>query len=263
VHVHVWCGVVGCGRYCSSHAERHFEDSGHPFSLELATQRIWDYGTGSYIHRDDLLNCPFLQRLLGAVNRAAYQGAAFCSQGGEFGGISAKKSLMIGEEYEVLLQSALEDQAQYFEGEIAHLQAELATDALNKGTLTPAESLEIETLEREIARVRTDVDSASRNLVEEKGKEAGHRAKANTLLREQGVMKKLFEKVCHETQSEQNVGKERIEELEQQVSDLTSNLRMRQQFAANQELNEAQIYGTAELQKDERPRKGFRKSRKR
>ena len=77
--------------------------------------------------------------------------------------------------------------------------------------MTPAESLEIETLTREIARVRMDVDSSSRNLVEEKGKEVGHRAKANTLLREQGVMKKLFEKVCHETQSEQNVGKERIE----------------------------------------------------
>lgn len=37
-----------------------------------------------------------------------------------------KKATMIGEEYEVLLQSALEDQAQYYEGEIAWLRATLS-----------------------------------------------------------------------------------------------------------------------------------------
>ena len=37
-----------------------------------------------------------------------------------------KKATMIGEEYEVLLQSALEEQAQYYEGEIAWLRATLS-----------------------------------------------------------------------------------------------------------------------------------------
>jgi BRCA1-associated protein len=39
---------------------------------------------------------------------------------------SPKKATMIGEEYEVLLQSALEEQAQYYEGEIAWLRATLS-----------------------------------------------------------------------------------------------------------------------------------------
>ena len=52
------CGFCGCGRYSNKHAEAHFLDTGHNYSLELATLRIWDYANGEFAHRGDLLDCP-------------------------------------------------------------------------------------------------------------------------------------------------------------------------------------------------------------
>eukprot|EP00957_Ditylum_brightwellii_P197169 15022392-Ditylum_brightwellii.AAC.1 len=58
------CCVIGCGRYSHGHAEAHYRESGHPFSLELVTRRIWDYDTGEFVHRNDLLKCPSIQQQL-------------------------------------------------------------------------------------------------------------------------------------------------------------------------------------------------------
>jgi BRCA1-associated protein len=42
------CGHVGCGRYSGGHAHAHFEASKHAYSMNLRTQRVWDYvGDGS------------------------------------------------------------------------------------------------------------------------------------------------------------------------------------------------------------------------
>lgn len=45
------CGHVGCGRYGPGHAYRHYEETTHLFSLDLATQRVWDYAGDGYVHR--------------------------------------------------------------------------------------------------------------------------------------------------------------------------------------------------------------------
>lgn len=80
----VICGVVGCGRYglhflqlawspvtinyilvlenhfsllntyCrykGAHARTHWEETDHCYSLELETQRVWDYAGDNYVHR--------------------------------------------------------------------------------------------------------------------------------------------------------------------------------------------------------------------
>lgn len=44
------CAHTGCGRYTCQHAQHHFEQSGHPFSLELASGRIWDYDYDTFVH---------------------------------------------------------------------------------------------------------------------------------------------------------------------------------------------------------------------
>lgn len=33
------CGYLGCGRYKTAHAQKHFKETKHAFSLEVATQR--------------------------------------------------------------------------------------------------------------------------------------------------------------------------------------------------------------------------------
>ncbi|GAA5841921.1 hypothetical protein JCM9279_003153 [Rhodotorula babjevae] len=47
----VICGNVGCGRYQGGHAHSHFGETGHSYSLELSTGRIWSYLDDEYVHR--------------------------------------------------------------------------------------------------------------------------------------------------------------------------------------------------------------------
>lgn len=51
----VWCclicGTVGCGRYQNGHAVNHFQETRHRYSLELESQRIWDYYMDKWVHR--------------------------------------------------------------------------------------------------------------------------------------------------------------------------------------------------------------------
>jgi uncharacterized UBP type Zn finger protein len=44
------CAHTGCGRYTCQHAKNHHDQSGHPFSLELASGRIWDYDFDTFVH---------------------------------------------------------------------------------------------------------------------------------------------------------------------------------------------------------------------
>ena len=45
------CGYVGCGRYAGQHALEHYKETSHTFSIELVTQRVWDYSGDNYVHR--------------------------------------------------------------------------------------------------------------------------------------------------------------------------------------------------------------------
>jgi BRCA1-associated protein len=37
------CGHIGCGRYVGAHAYEHYRETSHLYSLEIETQRVWDY----------------------------------------------------------------------------------------------------------------------------------------------------------------------------------------------------------------------------
>jgi BRCA1-associated protein len=45
------CANVGCGRYVQAHASAHYNETNHLYSLELETQRVWDYKGDGYVHR--------------------------------------------------------------------------------------------------------------------------------------------------------------------------------------------------------------------
>lgn len=45
------CASVGCGRYKRGCAKQHFVESGHIYSLEVETSRVWDYVHDGYVHR--------------------------------------------------------------------------------------------------------------------------------------------------------------------------------------------------------------------
>lgn len=45
------CGHIGCGRYVSGHAYAHFQLTQHTYSMQLGTNRVWDYAGDNYVHR--------------------------------------------------------------------------------------------------------------------------------------------------------------------------------------------------------------------
>lgn len=45
------CGYLGCNRYQERHAIEHYERTSHRYSIEINTQRIWDYLYDTWIHR--------------------------------------------------------------------------------------------------------------------------------------------------------------------------------------------------------------------
>lgn len=316
------CGVIGCGRYSQGHAKQHNDETGHPYSLELVTQRIWDYsaaGGGEFVQRSDLLNCSSMQLRLGKghgssnnamatpdppypradslpprkdeegfpmmedLDLANPNGSFLAGDGGEWAegapsscgrlgsfrqhyDPSPKKATMVGEEYEALLQSALDDQAQHYEGEITALIAALTAQRVDYEKLTEDEASQVEGLRKDIALLRREADQLSRELLDAQSEEAGLRVSSQKLLREQSVSKGLLEKIKEEGKAEQDEAKAQVEELEQQVVDLTANIRMRDQIKADGELSEAQIFGTTSVpaksggRSGKKGRKGGRRS---
>jgi hypothetical protein len=81
--------------------------------------------------------------------------------------------------------------------------------------------------------------------VDSQAQEAGHRATSQRLLREQQVVQEVLLKIRTETSKEHEEGKMQVEELDQQIADLAANQRMRDQFSQDEELQQAQIWGTA------------------
>ena len=157
---------------------------------------------------------------------------------------SPKKAIMIGEEYETLLQSALEDQAQHYEGEIVRLRTELASQLVDQDLVSAEEQQEIDEVRSDIDRLRREMDDANRLLLDAQAQEAGFRATSQRLLSEQQNANEMIKNIEGEARQENDIGKMQVEDLEQQVRDLTANLRMRQQFSQSAELNNAQIFGT-------------------
>jgi len=278
MHKTLWvcltCGFVGCGRYSNRHSVQHFQETQHPFSLELATLRIWDYvHEDGYAHRVDLLECPSCPPLRqpwmsrdhlpfsGQPTAVARAVASLPPSAGVSDEKSPKKATMIGEEYEVLLQSALEDQAQHYEVEISRLRAELSGTLVDQSVMTATERGEMEVLKREIMDLHNTITTATRELLKAQSQEAGHRANSQRLLREQQEANTLIKSIENEARQESQRGRMQIEDLEQQIQDLTTNLRMRQQFSESEELTEAQIFGTQEVQSKTTGKRGVKKGR--
>ena len=289
------CGFVGCGRYSNKHSVAHFEQTGHPFSLELATLRIWDYcqgEDGGFVQRADLLECPssppllypvlypwltrerdfddlgqsvssFGQTSYNNLNNSLYDGAsnAGFAKATEK---SSKKVMMIGEEYEALLQSALEDQAQHYEDEITRLRASYTDSLVDKQSLIPEEAKEIEELQTENRIARENIRKASKELIEAQAREAELREISGRLLSEQKESNELLKKIEEEHWIENEKGRLQIEDLELQITDLEANIRMRQQFSQNNELANAQIFGTTSVPdpRNSGSKKGKRKGRR-
>ena len=107
----VLCGHVGCGRYRGGHANDHFQRTYHSFSLEIRTQRVWDYFGDTYVHR--LLHDKGGE-VVGMEGRGWGGGGGREEREEEEFRMKGKVVGLVGE-YNFLLNSQLEAQREYYE----------------------------------------------------------------------------------------------------------------------------------------------------
>ncbi|KAI7994247.1 BRAP2 RING ZnF UBP domain-containing protein 2 [Camellia lanceoleosa] len=108
----VICGFVGCGRY-EGHSIRHWKETQHCYSLELDTQRVWDYAGDNYVHR--LIQSKTDGKLVELNHYCAHAddgcGSCNCSIGTGFSEtLLNSKVENIVNEYSELLTTQLENQ---------------------------------------------------------------------------------------------------------------------------------------------------------
>lgn len=104
------CGKIGCGRYEGKHAYAHFEETGHTFSMDLESKRVWDYAGDGYVHRIIQDAAQPGEKLVELPGRRREPTAL---EGHE--DLEMVKMENIALEYTHLLTSQLESQRVYFE----------------------------------------------------------------------------------------------------------------------------------------------------
>ena len=128
------CGHIGCSRYIEGHAYRHWQESGHGYTLSVSTQRVWDYVREEYVHRlvrnkgDGKLVELRTARKRGSTTRRR-GGAAEADDGGEdtIGLMDEERSMSLKLEdllieYNYLLSSQLEQQRSFYQQQMQALE---------------------------------------------------------------------------------------------------------------------------------------------
>ncbi|KAJ1943184.1 hypothetical protein EC988_006300, partial [Linderina pennispora] len=168
------CGTIGCGRYVNGHAKDHFSQTQHPYSMELESQRVWDYVGDGYVHRllqnkaDGKLvelSAPAHTRMAvpqagtSRLNRSTppdsktSQQVPSCPSDVYF---EAREKLdAVTEEYEILLTSQLESQREHYEIQLARQQHQNARWPKQYADLE-RKFAELETKYTELAAARTE-----------------------------------------------------------------------------------------------------------
>ncbi|KAL4180075.1 hypothetical protein AMTRI_Chr13g90340 [Amborella trichopoda] len=130
----VICGFVGCGRYKEGHAIRHWRETQHCYSLELETQRVWDYVGDNYVHR--LIQSKTDGKLV-ELNYHCRHGDDCGADTGISEALLNSKVEAIVKEYNDLLTSQLENLRKYYESLLVEVKEETdraISDAVEKST---------------------------------------------------------------------------------------------------------------------------------
>ncbi|CAE5964772.1 unnamed protein product [Arabidopsis arenosa] len=167
----VICGVVGCGRYKEGHARRHWEETDHCYSLELETQRVWDYAGDNYVHR--LIQSKTDGKLveLNSHGRLSKDGCGSCeySDSGMTDALLNSKVDMIISEYNELLQAQLENQKQYFEKLLQNVKEETEQKVSEAGSKAISQRLQkLQTRFDRCLKEKQFLEDLNENLVKNK-----------------------------------------------------------------------------------------------
>ncbi|KAJ3605113.1 hypothetical protein NHX12_027163 [Muraenolepis orangiensis] len=204
------CGHIGCGRYISRHAYKHFEETQHTYAMQLTNHRVWDYAGDNYVHRL-------------VASKADGKMVQFECEG----------EMCHTEKYSYLLTSQLDSQRIYWENKIVHLEKETAEERI--GGL----SKEKQGVEKKFTQLNARVSKMSQELKNEQ--EMNNCLRANQL--------ELQAQLANEERKAKETGERKdgiISELQEQLRDVMFYLEAQQQIEhlppeEREEIQEGQI----------------------
>ncbi|XP_062814462.1 BRCA1-associated protein isoform X1 [Anolis carolinensis] len=231
------CGHIGCGRYVSRHAYKHFEETQHTYAMQLTNHRVWDYAGDNYVHR------LVASKTDGKLVQYECEGEV-CQE---------EKIDALQLEYSYLLTSQLESQRIYWENKIVRIEKDTAEEINNmkskfKETIEKCDSLEQrlndllkekQSLERKCTQLSAKVCKLTTELKEEQ--EMNKCLRANQLLLQNKL--KEEEKLLKETCEQKDL---QITEVQEQLRDVMFYLETQQKInhlpvEARQEIQDGQI----------------------
>lgn len=211
------CGNVGCGRYESKHAIEHYESTGHCFSMDIATQRVWDYAGDNYVHR--LLQNEADGKLV-ELNSPS---SSTCSLSDSKG-----KNLDYSIEYSNVLLSQLESQREYYESRLTETNYLSKQEiSINEGKVADLER-SLEELQKTVSELKTEKLNNKKPDNSEKMKKLAQ-ALEKKWKDEQMISENLTSNVEKLKLENQELKSEK-EELEEQVKDLMFFLESQEKF---------------------------------
>ncbi len=206
------CGHLGCGRYNSQHAIRHYEETSHCFAMDLNTKRVWDYAGDNYVHR--IVQNEIDGKLVEVGD----------SSNSNVSKVNKDNHL----EYVQVLLSQLESQREYYEALIYDMQQR------------------VEALESNVQENKHTEDTPNpqliKKLVDEKVSKVQEKLDEEIM-----INTGLQQNLDHLTQEIENLklGKAKLleenEELQSQVSDLMVHFETQAKFAENSELQNSTL----------------------
>ncbi|NWQ82035.1 BRAP protein, partial [Columbina picui] len=201
------CGHIGCGRYVSRHAYKHFEETQHTYAMQLTNHRVWDYAGDNYVHR------LVASKTDGKIVQYECEGD-MCQE---------EKIDALQLEYSYLLTSQLESQRIYWENKIVRIEKDTAEEV--SSVLTVCEIL----LKRGPGRRETG-DGAVHPLVQPECSQLNNKvAKLSNELKEEQELNKCLRAnqalLQNKLKEEERVLKETCEQKDLQISEIQEQLR--------------------------------------
>lgn len=216
------CGFVGCGRYNDGHALEHYRESSHTFSIELESQRVWDYSGDNYVHRlvANRLDGKLVELPEGQGREVPRRGKEASEDDDKMGeAMMASKMDNVLLQYNDMLTRTLEAQRIFFEGRLGAMQEQWEKERVELVSKLEEQQRAIADKDAALEALRKDKQKDDKKMAAVSAKlkkaweEGEFHKQLNAQLTEnqQGYLSQLAEAASKDAQ---------IKELQEQVRDL-------------------------------------------
>ncbi|KAL9650156.1 hypothetical protein ABK040_011325 [Willaertia magna] len=224
------CGYVGCGRYVGKHAQEHYLNTGHTYSMEAETQRVWDYTGDGYVHR--LVSSSVGGKLIEVTNPHQKEVIRETTELLEAQYNSKLDAIL--HEYNILLTQQLASQRVYYETKLKDLEQE--------------KDRQIENLISELQSFRQNTQKMSNKMqksqkkIEKQNEETDFLRQLNkTLIENQKQYEIKLEKLEEQYKKIIEKKDDQIKDLSEQVQDMLMHFQTQQQMEKNPEMKQATV----------------------